>query len=50
MKKGSLCQNFSFSSERDVDQLIKLMVFLGQVQDRRPQEMNFPVGTFRLGA
>ena len=48
MKKGSLCQNFFFSSECDVDQLIKLMVFLGQVQDRRPQEMNFPVGTFRL--
>ena len=29
--------------------IIKSMVFLGQVQDRRPQEMDFPVGTFRLG-
>ena len=29
--------------------VIKPMVFLGQVQDRRPQEMDFPVGTFRLG-
>ena len=40
---------FPFMMTAISTKVIKSMVFLGQVQDRRPQEMDFPVGKFRLG-